>query len=719
MYLDPNAIFRFGPYVLNVPAGSLRKDDELIALPPKVFDTLLVLVQSRGEVVTKQQLMNAVWPDTFVEESNLTQNVFLLRRKLGQTPVEGGEYIQTLAKRGYRITVPVQELTLAADNRGTLGIPGEGPASTATLARKRLLSGRRPVIFALAGLVLAGVLGAWVIRESSRRPTVSDFFQITHDSTDKRGKTGSLGGPDAALLTDGSRIYFTAGSSNASSLWQVSTTGGEPAEIPVPFPLPQMLDFSPVRSELLVAASVDEVTSRPLWAVPVPAGTPHRLGTLAARDASWSPDGREIAFTDGTDLYKATESGTEVKKLAALPGLGWRPRWSPDGKLLRFTIVNAADASQSLWEVGADGKHLHPLLPGWNHPPAECCGVWTPDGKQFVFQAARDGKTEVWSLPSRGPLDLLAGSASVPIQLTSGQMNSLAPALSPDGRKLFVIGQELRGELQKYDAREQRFAPFLGAISADFVEFSRDGQWVLYIAFPGGTLWRSRADGTERLQLTFPPMEVMVPHWSPDGKRIAFYGFGAGRQLRVYIISADGGLPSPASDGPGGEMQPSWSPDGNSLMYSDFPFFGGDPQKVAIHILDLRTRRAETLRGAQGYFAPAWSPDGRYIAASTVRGSKVMLFDFRNQQWAEIAVGWGFMKWSLDSQYLYFLRHGSHPAILKIRIADRKIEEAASLSGTRLTGHLAGLEYSLAPDGSPVVLRDTGIQEIYSLSLFH
>jgi len=110
-------------------------------------------------------------------------------------------------------------------------------------------------------------------------------------------------------------------------------------------------------------------------------------------------------------------------------------------------------------------------------------------------------------------------------------------------------------------------------------------------------------------------------------------------------------------------------------MYSDFPFFGGDPQKVAIHITDLRTRRAETLGGTQGYFAPAWSPDGRYIAATTVRGSKVMLFDFRNQQWAEIAVGWGFMKWSLDSQYLYFMRHGSHPAILKIRIADRKIEE--------------------------------------------
>ncbi len=93
---------------------SLRRGEELVRLPPKAFDTLAVLVQQRGEVVTKQQLMDAVWPGTYVEESNLAQNVFLLRKKLGQAP-DGGEYIETLSKRGYRINVPVQEIELPAE----------------------------------------------------------------------------------------------------------------------------------------------------------------------------------------------------------------------------------------------------------------------------------------------------------------------------------------------------------------------------------------------------------------------------------------------------------------------------------------------------------------------------------------------------------------------------------------------------------------------------
>ncbi len=91
---------------------SLRLGEELVRLAPKAFDTLAVLVQQRGEVVTKQQLMDAVWPGTYVEESNLAQNVFLLRKKLGQAP-HGGEYIETMSKRGYRMNVPVHEIELA------------------------------------------------------------------------------------------------------------------------------------------------------------------------------------------------------------------------------------------------------------------------------------------------------------------------------------------------------------------------------------------------------------------------------------------------------------------------------------------------------------------------------------------------------------------------------------------------------------------------------
>ena len=212
---------------------------------------------------------------------------------------------------------------------------------------------------------------------------------------------------------------------------------------------------------------------------------------------------------------------------------------------------------------------------------------------------------------------------------------------SPDGRKLFVIGQQLRGELERFDARTGEFVTYLGGISASFVDFSRDGQWVTYVAYPEGTLWRSRLDGSERLQLTFAPMEAMVPKWSPDGSRILFYGIGTGKEQRAYWISASGGEAKPVSAGRGEEMNTCWSPDGDSVMYSDFPFFAKEPGKVAIHVLNLKTQNVESLPGSAGFFAPSWSPDGRYVGAVASDGQRIMLFDFKSRAWTEPGAWFG------------------------------------------------------------------------------
>ncbi|MDQ2841204.1 MAG: winged helix-turn-helix domain-containing protein [Acidobacteriota bacterium] len=709
------ALYQFGEYTLNPSAMSLRRGEELVRLAPKVFDTLSVLVERRGEVVTKQQLMDAVWPGTFVEESNLAQNVFLLRKNLGQT-AEGVEYIETLSKRGYRMNVPVHEVAAATEESHASVGAGAGESTSNTGITRQSYRGVLTAAAMLAVIVLLVLFARWYQPSSASVPIARNFVQITHDTKDKRGRTGALGGPDAAFLTDGNRLYFTSGTSTAPEIWQVSTRGGEPAPIPVPFAFPQLLDYSVARSELLFAGSMDDVTSRPLWSAPMPAGVPHRLGKLTARDGAWSPDGHEIAFTNGTALYLANELGSEVRKLADLPGIGWRPRWSPDGKLLRLTIANIANNTQYLWEVASDGRHARRLLEGWNKPSFECCGVWNSDGNRFVFQATRDGRTDVWSLDESRSQGFFKRAASLPTQISHGQINSLAPVFSPDGRKLFVIGQQLRGELQRFDSNSGEFVPYLNGMSADFVEFSRDGQWLLYVAFPEATLWRSKADGSERVQLTFAPLQVMIPHWSPDGKFILFHGLGGGRD-EVYIIPAEGGEPWPVAKNSGRQMMnETWSPDGNSIAYSDYPFFGEDPSKVKLHVLDLRTKRITDIPRSEGYFAPAWSPNGRYLAASSVRGSRILLFDFQTQQWFDVAEGWDLKKWSRDSQYLFFMRHGDDPAIMKLRATDRKPEKAASLKGFDQTGRLPGLEFSLDLNGAPMLLKDTGTQEIYSIN---
>jgi Tol biopolymer transport system component len=319
-------------------------------------------------------------------------------------------------------------------------------------------------------------------------------------------------------------------------------------------------------------------------------------------------------------------------------------------------------------------------------------------------------------MPGRpGLLGRLFPSIDAPSQVTNGQLSSLAPVFSPDGRTLFVIGQQLRGELEAFDARVGQFVPYFGGISADFVDFSRDGKWVAYVAYPEGTLWRSRVDGSERLQLTIAPMEVTVPRWSPDGSQIAFYVIGGAKQQRLYLIGADGGTPKAATSLDGGEMSAHWSPDGGSILYSDFPFFSATPGKVAVHLLDLKTQKIETLPGSEGYFAPTWSPDGRYATGMALDGQRIMLFDFKTNAWSELVKGWGLVRWSPDGQYLYYLRYGPESAVMRIQLSNRHVEEVASLKGIRQAGRLAGLEFGLTPDGDPLVLRDVGTQEIYSL----
>ena len=112
----------------------------------------------------------------------------------------------------------------------------------------------------------------------------------------------------------------------------------------------------------------------------------------------------------------------------------------------------------SLWEVSADGTGLHPLLPGWNTSSANCCGNWTPDGKYYVFESTSNDKAEIWAIRDRRPLvDFWRRSSNKPFQLTSGQLSSHSPVLSPDGKKLYVLGQLLRGEAQRWDEKSQQW----------------------------------------------------------------------------------------------------------------------------------------------------------------------------------------------------------------------------------------------------------------------
>ncbi len=533
---------------------------------------------------------------------------------------------------------------------------------------------------------------------------ISGYTQLTND-----GRAKLWPGVSGQMVTDGARLYYVESPGVSPKLTQVSTAGGETSAIPTPFEVSRIGDISPDRAALLISIfTADDETT--LWVLPLPAGTPHRLGDLVGHDETWFPDGHRILFANGNDLYVARADGTESKKFASFPSFAFWPRWSPDGSRLRISVFDPKAGYSSLWEMQADGSQPHRLLPDWNNPSPECCGSWTPDGKYFVFESDHGGKTQLWALPEKG--GMFRKASSEPTELTTGPLSYSRPGPSLDGKRIFAIGSQPRGELARFNQKTQQFEPYLSGISADNVDFSRDGQWVAYVTYPEGNLWRSKADGSERLRLTFPPMQVLLPRWSPDANQIVFTAaLHGGRRWKSYLISADGGGSQPVLPGeqPTEETDPNWSPDGNSLVY----WAGG-----TINIVDLRTHNVSVVPGSKGLWSPHWSPDGRYIAANSPDERSVTLFDFKSQKWTELARSTtAFPNWSRDGSYLHFHSFGNDPSLYRVRISDHKVEKIISLKGIRLTIGPVGTWCGLAPDDSPMVLRDVGSQEIYALDL--
>ena len=562
---------------------------------------------------------------------------------------------------------------------------------------------------------LAAIIGvAILLRPPLAPPGVSGYVQVTHDGRIKGSSNSPLPSP---VVTDGPRLYFTEQAENGFGLAQVSAAGGETATLRTPLPFPQFGDISPNRSELLVTGAVGTEPEAPFWILPIPAGEPHRLGGLLGHDATWSPDGANVAYANGPDVLVARADGNESHKLVTTPGRPWWLRWSPDGSRLRFTVYDPKTNSFALWEVAADGSNVHPLLPGWNNPPAECCGNWTPDGNYFVFQSTRESRTAIWAMRENGVL--LHKLNRAPVVLTSGPMNFLAPVMSPDGKKIFVLGSQPRGELVRYDANTRQYLPFLSGISAEGVTFSRDGAWVAYTSIPDGILWRSMLDGSERLQLTFAPMQAGLPRWSPDGKEIAFMGRTPGQPWKICLVSSDGGAVQTLTNDQSNDADPSWSSDGNALIFGTLILSQGGSSSMAIHRLDLKTHQVSPLPGSEGLFSARWSPDGRYIVAMGEDSQRLMLFDTTTGKWSELArVNVAFPDWSHDGKSVCFESWGDEPAFFRVRISDHAIEKVATLRGLRRASGTFGQWSDVAPDDAPLTLRDVGTQEIYALD-FH
>jgi serine/threonine protein kinase/Tol biopolymer transport system component len=561
---------------------------------------------------------------------------------------------------------------------------------------------RRKIVAVSVTALLVGVVLTYALRPELPPPKVVGYTQITHDGQQK----SFAGQATATLLTDGPRIYIQENINGRFVVAQVSATGGETVPMPTPLPNVDLDTISPDKSDLLVGSFTGTEVEQTLWALPALGGSPRRLTDVPGADATWMPNG-DLLVSHNNQLLVIPKDGSAPRSVGSLPDVPYWFRWSPDGNVLRFTV--GGPQRQELWETSANGAKLHRLLPTWHEPPWEAFGNWTPDGKYFVFTSLRNGRTDVWAIREKG--DLLHKISQQPAQLTSGPMNFLSPQPSADGKKIFVVGEQPRTELVRYDVKTKQFLPYLSGSSVAEVSFSPDGQWAAYVSYPGRDLWRSRTDGSDKLQLT--QRFVNLPRWSPDGKQIAFVVQEPGQAQRLCVISMEGGSPRVLYTGNGYIFRPSWAADGNAIAFSD----GTTPEEHVVKLLDLITSKLSTLADSKGLIFPVRSPDGRYLSAASVDSQKLMLFDFTTQKWSEVTgTSVGFTEWSPDSEYVYFdTGLSKDPALYRIRITDHKLERLASLKDFRRAVFL-GIPWSgLTPDGSPLLMRDTGTQEVYAL----
>ncbi len=715
------AVYRFGIFEADVRNAWLLRRGSPVKIQEQPFRLLMVLLRRPGEIVTREELRQELWPaDTYVDfEGSVKVALKRLRQALGDS-AENPAFVETVPKRGYRFIAPVDlvypqpagghvpasvgagreprgrlkgETPEPAFGKGNLGVlrasvPEEHPAAPVLVPfpASGQSSWPRSVVISVAALLALAILSACAyFLFPAPPPRVLRKNQLTHF-----GRAV----PEMGMVTDGARIYFSEVQGGRYTVDQVPVNGGEPAAFALPFPNAEILDISPDHTELLVYSFSGLSHDNPLWIVPVTGGASRRLGNALGESAAWSPDGQKVAYSRGPDLFVVRRDGTasrRVLSMASTDGLD-QVRWSPSGRMLGFTARAHDEPDSGQWEVGEDGSGLHRPPLSSQAGVEDGFGSWTPDGKYFVYRSAENGVWHIRAIRESG--EFLRRFSRQPVELYSDVHFFLAPLVSVDGRRIFFIEDHERRELVRYDPVSRQFVPYLEGIFAREVTFSNDGQRVAYTLSPDYEVWLSATDGKDRRPLTFLPFHGGEPHFSPDGRLVAFGGWGPGKQSGIYLLPAEGGgQPEQVLSGPLGVM--GWSHDGQTLLFWKREESNG---RLALYAVSLKSRQVSLLPGSEGLHHGALSPDGLRVAALSEDNRWMVLYDLQTHQRTDLAKGaaLGPPCWGHNGKVVFFqdIFQGVDQPIYRVRVDDRRTERitsfaqpfAADVTGYRLAG---------------------------------
>jgi Tol biopolymer transport system component/DNA-binding winged helix-turn-helix (wHTH) protein len=614
--------YRFGEFAIDVEQRVLLRGAQPVPLTPKVFDTLLVLVEHHGRLVTKNELMNRLWPDSFVEDSNLVFNVQHLRKALGDN-ARNPAYIETIARRGYRFIAEVEECLTDETARANVKVrsvhhqyPSEtigasvlsdseservtiGNAHSVAIDHSTLASSR-PLNIALAtSVLLLASISAWYLARAKADQGSNALPAVKVVRLTETGKNRH-----AVISPDGQYLAYTFEVKGQHGVWLRQLATGIGKEIVTPSERLGGLAFSHNGQHLyFIMGSADSFA---LYRVALPlGGVPVRLIEKPQGSYSISPDDKQIAFVRYSEddkqcaLMIASVDGQQERVVAVhdQPDRFNTPAWSPDGSSITVAVGPSDSGSQQVRIVQYNvttGAEAELTSVRWYHI-SRIVSLRDQSGFLIVGKRTLGQTKQVWRMSYPG------GELSA---MTDGLTPYVDISLTADGSRAVAPQARFTSSVWVGSAKPSQSLQRITHAVEDF-SWTPDGR-IIYSSHMGSKpqLWIMQPDGTDQKQLTYEGDSNVSPAVTRDGRYIVFSSNRTGVQ-QIWRMDLDGSNSMQLTNGAGHNL-PGVTPDGRWVFYNNVDDWslwkvsidGGEPIRV-------------TKSAAIG---PSVSPDGNLIA---------------------------------------------------------------------------------------------------------
>ena len=565
--MQPLFIFRFGVFEADLRSGELRKRGVQIKLQYQPFQILVALLNRPGELVTREELRQQLWPaDTFVDfDHSLNAAIKRLRDALGES-ADAPNLIETLPRRGYRFLGSVTAVDVhAPQSAAQTTVAPERPAADAADKRG---NGRRYALPVVAALLLLAATGIYFRYHNWLAPFAGSaalppakVVPFTTDPGAEMHPSFSPDGRQAAYVKWDGQTNFDA------DVYVKLIGGNQELQITHDSGWACCTTWSP--DGLFVAYERCSGDHQGILVVPSMGGPERRLTDQSCEGISWSPDGAWMAVArlepgSPQSIFLLRMKDLQLQRLTSPlpPDMGDHlPEFSPDGKLVAFVRQTSASVDD-LFVIPTTGGEARRLTS--DHTPIHGL-AWTRDGRSLVFASSRAGGTSLWMVPA-------VGGAAVSVPVGGADVENLS--IASRGNRLLYTQGGIYPNIWEIPLGPDRHAQTSRLLLASTTgegnpQFSPDGSRIAFYSRRSGSteIWVCNSDGSNPVQLTSLGALTETPRWSPDGKMIAFDSRPAGHS-QVLVLPAGGGEPRPLTGPENESTLSSWSRDGKWIYYT-------------------------------------------------------------------------------------------------------------------------------------------------------